>query len=620
MSDAFSKNRFKNALANIKNLPHALFLVWTAGKGWTIAQIVLLFLQGLLPVGLVYLTKLFVDSLTKIAGAGANRDVISHVLFYGGLIGFSLLLSQIMDSVTQIIRTAHTESLEDYIYSLIHEKSIAVDLAFYEQPDYFDHLHRARMEATYRPQQIMSQIGSLLQNGVTLIAMAGVLLPYGFWLPLALFVSTLPAFYVVLRFTFRQHEWRRKNTIEERRRSYYGWLLTSEESAAEIRLFGLGKFFKERFEEIKTRLRKERLKLAFDQKLAELFAGLLALILTAGAMVWMLWRVVQGFATLGDLALFYQAFQQGQSLMRSLLANVGQLYANSLFIGDLFEFLELEPKVVSRKNSIPAPKQLTEGIVFENVTFGYKQDERVALKNFDLKIPSNKIVAIVGANGAGKSTLLKLICRLYDPEEGKIKLDGVDLGDYSVEELREIITVLFQSPVHYNTTVKENIAFGNIKAEITEQKIKDAAMASGADVTIERLPKAYEQTLGNWFPTGTELSVGEWQRIALARAFLRESPLILLDEPTSAMDPWAETDWLERLLQNTKGKTVVIITHRFTTAMHANIIHVMEEGQIIESGSHEELLAIRGLYSKSWSSQMRENIQTKNSKAEFAVD
>jgi ATP-binding cassette subfamily B protein len=309
--------------------------------------------------------------------------------------------------------------------------------------------------------------------------------------------------------------------------------------------------------------------------------------------------------TLGDLALFYQAFNQGQRLMRSLLASVGQLYSNCLFLGNLFEFLDLEPLVVNPAHAVPAPVVLQRGIRFRQVNFRYPGSSREALCDFDLDIPAGQMVAIVGSNGAGKSTLLKLLCRLYDPDAGHIEMDGIDLRHLRVEELRRRITVLFQEPVRYNDTVAENISLGDRAAAPSAAKIEGAAQAAGADTIISRLPEGYVSTLGKMFSKGSELSVGEWQRIALARAFLRQAPIILLDEPTSAMDSWSEADWLHRFRSLADGRTVMIITHRFTTAMRADIIHVMAQGRIVESGSHEELLAFGGAYAQSWTAQMR---------------
>jgi ATP-binding cassette subfamily B protein len=323
-------------------------------------------------------------------------------------------------------------------------------------------------------------------------------------------------------------------------------------------------------------------------------------------MAWMIARALQGRATLGDLALFHQAFEQGQRLMHTLLQNVGQLYANSLFLGNLFEFLALEPKVVDRVDPLPVPHALTQGICFEHVVFRYPGSQRRALDDFSLTIPAGQLVALVGPNGAGKSTLIKLLCRFYDPEAGRITLDGIDLRDLGQDALRSKIAVLFQQPVHYNATAAENIALGDL-GRGREVEVRTAARAAGDEEIISRLPRGYEQLLGNWFENGTELSGGEWQRIALARAFLRQAPIIALDEPTSALDPWAEADWLARFRTLAAGRTALLITHRFTTAMHADIVHVIDGGRIVESGCHRQLLAQGGRYAQSWAAQTQES-------------
>lgn len=595
--------KLRGVLAQLPYLPRSLILVWAAARSWTLFWIVLLIVQGLLPAATVYLTRLLVNSLVAALGAGADLAKISPTLVLIGLMAGILLLSEFLRSATSWVRTAQSELVQDYISALIHRQSVAADLAFYESPDYYDHLHRARSDASYRPVALVESLGSLLQNSITLVAMALVLIPYGLWLPIALLVSTLPAFGVVLRYTLRQHQWRLRITADERRTWYYDWLLTSGETAAELRLFNLGNHFQSAYQKLRQRLRKEHLQIAKDQSLAELGAGVVSLLITGTALAWVVWQALQGRMTLGDLALFYQAFNQGQRLMRSLLENVGQLYANSLFLGNLFEFLALKPQVVEPLYPIPAPTTLQTGISFHHVTFRYPGSQRVALRDFNLTIPAGKIVAIVGANGAGKSTLIKLLCRLYDPEAGCIELDGIDLRDLPLLELRRLISALFQQPVHYNTTVAENIALGNITAAPSRVAIADAAQAARATSFIARLPQGYDTLLGKWFVNGTDLSGGEWQRLALARAFLGQAPIIVLDEPTSAMDPWAEADWLQQFRLLAAGRTAVIITHRFTTAMRADIIQVMAEGQIVESGCHHELLALGGRYAQSWKNQ-----------------
>jgi ATP-binding cassette subfamily B protein len=598
------KTTIRTAAARFRRLPPALLLVWSAARGWTLAWLGLLLTQGLLPVATVYLTRALVDALAAVIGAGGTWISLRPLVVLASLLAGTILLIDLLRGITNWVRTAQAELLTDHVTGLIHRQSLAADLAFYEWPEYYDHLHRARGEAGYRPVALLESMGSLLQNGITLLAMAAVLIPYGRWLPLVLLASTLPALYVVLHFTLRQHQWRLRTTPDERRTWYYYWVLTAGETAAEVRLFGLGDHFQSLYRVLRARLRRGRLRMARQEMLAELGASAVALLATGGAMAWMIWQALNGRATLGDLALFYQAFHQGQRLMQTLLQNVGQLYANSLFLGNLFEFLALEPKVVDRPHPRPVPQPLGDGISFERVAFRYPGSERRALEDFDLFIPAGQLVALVGPNGAGKSTLVKLLCRFYDPETGRIMVDGIDLRELSLEDLRTRITVLFQMPVHYNATVGENIALGDLTRGLRAE-IENAARSAGAEEIVARLPRGYDQLLGNRFDSGTELSVGEWQRIALARAFLRQAPIIALDEPTSAMDPWAEADWLGRLRTLAAGRTAIFIAHRFTTAMHADIIHVMDGGRIVESGCHQELITSGGRYAQSWAAQSR---------------
>jgi ATP-binding cassette subfamily B protein len=597
--------KLRKALAQLPNLPWALGLVWRVARRWTIAWIVLLVVQGLLPVAVVYLTKLVVDGIVGALRSGGEWSNVRQVLTKVVLLGVVMLLIEVARSAASMVRAIQTELLQDHIYALIHEKSASVDLAFYEFPDYFDHLHRARGEATYRPLALLENLGSLFQNGITLIAMGAILIPLGPWLAIALIISTLPAFVVVLRYALAEYQWRLRTTADERRTWYYDWVLTAAEAAAELRLFGLGKHFQSAYQGLRSKLRNERLKLTRQQSLAELGASIVALIITGAAMLWMVWKATRGLVTLGDLALIYAAFNQGQRLMRTLLESVGQLYGNSLFLGNLFEFLALQPIVVEpTPDTAETPRDLLNDISFQDVSFSYPQSQRQALNDFCLKVPAGQIVALVGPNGAGKSTLVKLLCRFYDPTSGKIEIDGTNIRQISTPHLRRLITVLFQQPVHYNATVRENIEYGSLNHEPQQPEVEAAVRAAGAEEIVAHLPEGYENILGKWFSGGTELSVGEWQRIALARAFLRRAPIIILDEPTSALDPWAEADWLRRFRQLAAGRTSIIITHRFTTAMYADVIHVMEQGRIVESGTHDDLVCQNGHYAESWMKQM----------------
>jgi ATP-binding cassette subfamily B protein len=599
--------RFRKARAQLPYLPRALALVWAAAPRWTAAWLALLVAQGLLPAATVLLTRSLVDAFVVLVGAGATWQTAQPVLLLAALLATAMLLNELLGSAANWVRAAQAEQVRDHIRALIHARSASVDLAFYESPAYYDRLHRARSEASYRPQALVENLGGLAQNTITLAAMAAVLVPYGLWLPAALLVSTLPALVVVLRHRQRHHTWWQRTTPDERRSWYYDWLLTARETAAELRLFGLEDRFRTAYRTLRERLRAERLQLVRDEALAKLAANGAALLVAGGAMVWMVWRALQGLATLGDLTLFYQAFNRGQGLMRSLLENLGQIYGNSLFLGDLFEFLALEPQVVdpARPAKLPArPSGGPQGLAvnFQGVTFRYPGSRQEAVSELTLQIPAGQIAAIVGPNGAGKSTLVKLLCRFYDPEAGSVALDGVDVRALSLADLRRHITVLFQEPVRYQATVMENVGLDGQAPH--RAAIEAAVQAAGAEEIVARLPHGYDTLLGRWFEGGTDLSVGEWQRIALARALLRRTPLIVLDEPTSAMDPWAEARWLQRFPSLAAGRTAILITHRLTTAAVADRIYVVEGGRVIEAGSHQELLDRGGRYAQSWQARI----------------
>lgn len=607
-SPDYIKTRLNRMTGFLPFIPRTLALVRQAAPRLTLVWVALLILIGILPAATVYLTRALVNSLVAAVDSGGSWETVRPALLLALLMGLILAALELLRGLTDWVRTALSEQVRDSVSDQIQAKSLAVDLSFYDQPAYYDRLYRAGQEAGYRPMALLDSLGGLVQNGITLAAMMLVLIPYGLWLPLVLLGSTLPAIYFVLRSARRRYDHRLRTTTAERRSWYFNWLMTAREAAAEVRLFGLGRGFREQYRQLRRELREAQLTLVRQEGLAELGAGFIGLLTIGGTMVWMARLVLLGSLTLGDLALVYQAFSQGQSLMRTLLQSVGQLYSNSLFLSDLFEFLELEPVLRDPDDPVALDAAQANGsrdaVGFRDVSFRYPGSDRWALRGLDLTIPMGKTVALVGSNGAGKSTLIKLLCRFYDPLEGEVEILGRDLRAVRLADLHRELSVLFQEPLQFNATARKNIALGDVDADEPDT-VEAAAYYAGADDVIARLPQGYETLLGVWYESGADLSVGEWRRVALARVLHRRASIIVLDEPTSAMDPWAEMEWIGRLRDYTKGRTVILVTHRFTTALHADVIHVMEAGRIVESGSHEELLALNGRYAHSWAEQLR---------------
>lgn len=591
--------RFRQA----RYIPATLRLVWDAARWWTLAWLLLILLQGLLPLVTVYLARPLVNQLAALLN-GATPEVWARTIFLAGLMGGALLLDELLRSLASWVQVAQAELAHDRISSLLQAQSARLDLAHFESADYYDRLYRALIEARTRPVALLESLSSLLQNLLTLIGVCAILTLFGLWFPLLLILGALPALWIVLRFMARMHQWRRQNTLDVRRTWYYEGILTEQESAPELRLFGLADHFQEAYRSIRTRLRQEQIGLARQEAGARLLAALFGVGTLGFGLFWILRQALQGLITLGDLALFYQGFQQGQRIVRTLLGNSGEIYRNLSFLEDIFGFLALNPTIVDPEQPQPLPNLAESDISFERISFRYPHSERPVLQTFSLTLLAGKMVAIVGTNGAGKSTLIKLLCRLYDPDEGRITIGGIDLRCFRIADLRNAISVLFQETVNYQTSARDNIAYGQWSAAPTLLEIETAAREAGAHSVIQRLPAGYGSQLGRWFG-GAELSTGEWQRMALARAFLRRSPILILDEPTSAMDAWAENQWLRNFRRLAQGRTTLLITHRFTTAMAADRIYVMDEGGIVEQGSHAELLATGGRYAQSWQEQMR---------------
>ena len=593
---------------NAPQMRGGLALVWRAAKGLTAAWMALLVLQGLLPAAQVYLLRSTVNALAHSLGTQGSQTLLRDVGPYILALGVLTLAGQAAGSLMVWVRTAQGERVQDHVHDLIHTQAMKMDMAFFEDGESFDLLHRARVDAIAQPMALLENLGSMVQNGLTFLVMMGLLATYSKWLPILLLASAVPGIWVVARCVLLEHAWTVQNTPSERRARYFDSVLTERISAAEMRIFSLGDFHRRSFQAIRARLRQGRLALARNETQAELLAGTLAWAGGLGGMAMVLLQARVGRAGLGDLVLCYQAFLQGQKLLRTLMENAGRIYRSTLFLDNLFKFLNFRPRIVSGADRLPAPKPFRQGIQVEKVSFSYPGSDRPVLDGFDLDLPAGQTTAIVGPNGAGKSTLISLLCRFYDPISGRILLDGQDLRNYDLVSLRRGTTVLFQDPVRYSATAGENIAMGDLASEPGPGRIAEAAHAAGADGPISRLPNGYDSMLGKIFG-GADLSGGEWQRLALARAFLRDASLVILDEPTSAMDSWAETEWLHRFRILTRDRTALIITHRFTTARYADRIHVMEGGRVLESGSHEDLVAAGGRYAESWLAQMREGAE-----------
>ncbi|MBN2106016.1 MAG: ABC transporter ATP-binding protein [Deltaproteobacteria bacterium] len=595
----------RNRLRGLRNLNRAFMLVWGSAPGWTVAGTALVIVQSVVPLASMYLMKLIVDGVTgAIAAPGGVRSFAG----IGGLVALAAaaaFVSALCRSFAGIVRETQAQVVTDHVADIIHEKSVAADLAFYDNPAFHDTLHRAQQEAPFRPVSIVASLTQLCNGGLSFIAVAGLLIYLHWAIALVLLVALAPGIIVRIKYSDMIYAWQQKRTKTERKAHYFHWVLTDGAHARELRLFGLGCLFIGWYRNLSAQLRKERLGLGSRRAVFELATQTLGIVALFGTFAFIAGRTLSGAMTLGDMVLYYQAFQRAQGCLQEILSSLAGLYEDNLFLSNFYAFLDLKPEVTAPPRPAALPEPLQQGIVFSRVSFRYPGSAKTVLQDIDLCIPAGKVVALVGENGSGKTTLAKLLCRFYDPESGEITLDGIDLRRFDVQALRKKLTVIFQDYMHYHLTARENIWLGNIEREPADPRIVVAAEQTGAAEALRRLDRGFDTQLGRLFEDGQELSIGEWQKLALARAFFSDARVIILDEPTSSMDARAEHEVFTAFRRLLDGRTAVLISHRFSTVRMADCIYVLEQGRILEHGSHDELVRRGGKYASLFDLQAR---------------
>ncbi len=581
-------------LNGLREARRAVALVWRSAPGLAVLSAALALALSLLPLASLELLRTLLDRIAARSTSGAET-ILPPVL----LLGVVALLSAMGRSASMLVGELQGLRVADAMKTILHAKSVEMDLEFYENPQHQDTLRRAQQEAPFRPVRIVNALLQCAQSGLSLLAVGGFLalkLHWGLFAILAL--AAAPGIWVRARQARENFNLQRKQTSTERAAAYIDLTMTNEWFAKELRLFGLGDFFSRRSQGLRAQLRGEKMALAKRRTARELVMHFSTTAAVYGGLGFLALRAAQGLITLGSLVMFYQAIQRVQASMQEFLSGLANLHENNLFLKNLSDFLDLKPRMPRAKKPRPLPEAIRHGLVFEDVSFSYPGKSTEVLRGVSFTLRPGQKLALVGENGSGKTTLVKLMCRLYDPTHGRILLDGVDLRDFDVAELRARFSVIFQDFVRYQMTLAENVGLGDLPSMDDRARITAAGRKSGAHEFIERFPQGYDTLLGRAFHDGEEISGGEWQKVALARAFLRDAPFIIMDEPSSAMDPRAEFELFKRFAEMAAGRTAVLISHRLSTVRMADAILMLDHGQIIERGAHDELTAAGGAYAR----------------------
>jgi ATP-binding cassette subfamily B protein len=582
------------------NVPAVLKIVWESGPAVVIFGIVSRIFSSLLPVLLLWITKLIIDGIVY---AVSSHQPVGPRFWWLVAAEFSLaVLNSILVRTIDYSDSLLADKYTRHVSIRVLEHASSLDLTAYEDPVFYDRLERARVQATDRLVMIQA-VGRLVQQVITTITLSISIMFFSPWLMLLLILGVVPAFMGESHFAFLGYAKNFRQTPLRRQLDYLRILGGSKEAAKELKLFGLRKFLIDRFTKLSDEIYVENIGLSRRKLIA---GSVLSMVGTMGyysAYVFVIWRTVNGALSIGTLTFLAGAIQQASTNIQQIFSTIAAIGDQALFLTDLLAFFQMEPTIRSKPNALPAPRPIKQGVEFRNVSFSYPGNSRLILDHINFQLHPAERLALIGENGQGKTTIVKLITRLYDPTEGQILLDGIDLRDYDLEDLHREMGVIFQDFMRYEMTAAENIAVGRVEELKNPELLQIAAHKSMADATIARLPKGYDQMLGRRFEEGVDISGGEWQKVALARAYLRDAQILILDEPTAALDARSEFEVFQRFAELTAGKMALFISHRFSTVRSADRIIVLENGRIAEEGSHDQLSRLGGKYAEMFEMQ-----------------